>query len=90
MPDMIEPRMLTLFEKASSLILANIKMDLLDGIDQAEVKKNCSGFLLFIIYHGRYQKYTSYSESVIHLKIYYFSVGLPVTPSSHNLLYVLI
>lgn len=35
--DMIEPRMLTLFEKASSLILANIKMDLLDGIDQVEV-----------------------------------------------------
>lgn len=39
MPDMIESRMLTLFEKASSLILANIKMDMLDEIDQVEVKK---------------------------------------------------
>jgi hypothetical protein len=31
--------MLSLFEKASSLILANIKMDMLDEIDQVEVKK---------------------------------------------------
>ncbi|XP_057420076.1 uncharacterized protein LOC130714201 isoform X2 [Lotus japonicus] len=35
--DLVEPRMLTLFEKASSLILANIKMDVLDDIDQLEV-----------------------------------------------------
>ncbi|KAJ1418805.1 von Willebrand factor, type A, partial [Sesbania bispinosa] len=35
--DLIEPQMLTLFEKASSLILANIKMDILDDIDQLEV-----------------------------------------------------
>ncbi|CAI8610969.1 unnamed protein product [Vicia faba] len=35
--DLIEPRMLTLFEKASSLILANIKMDMLNEIDQVEV-----------------------------------------------------
>ncbi|XP_012573394.1 uncharacterized protein [Cicer arietinum] len=35
--DLIEPQMLTLFEKASSLILANIKMDMLDEIDQVEV-----------------------------------------------------
>ncbi|KAK2412381.1 hypothetical protein QL285_047581 [Trifolium repens] len=35
--DLIEPRMLSLFEKASSLILANIKMDMLDEIDQVEV-----------------------------------------------------
>jgi hypothetical protein len=47
--------MLSLFEKASSLILANIKMDMLDEIDQVEVKKNnISGFLHFILSHGHY------------------------------------
>ncbi|KAG4959232.1 hypothetical protein JHK87_035865 [Glycine soja] len=35
--DLIEPRMLTLFDKASSLILANIKMDTLDDLDDLEV-----------------------------------------------------
>jgi len=30
--------MLTLFDKASSLILANIKMDTLDDLDDLEVK----------------------------------------------------
>ncbi|KAL2960622.1 hypothetical protein AAZX31_17G046900 [Glycine max] len=35
--DLIEPRMLTLFGKASSLILANIKMDTLDDLDDLEV-----------------------------------------------------
>ncbi|TKY54408.1 Inter alpha-trypsin inhibitor, heavy chain 4 [Spatholobus suberectus] len=35
--DLIEPRMLTLFDKASSLILANIKMDTLDDLDELEV-----------------------------------------------------
>ncbi|KAK7363316.1 hypothetical protein VNO77_05455 [Canavalia gladiata] len=35
--DLIEPRMLTLFDKASSLILANIKMDILEDLDELEV-----------------------------------------------------
>lgn len=48
LPDLIEPRMLTLFDKASSLILANIKIDMLDEIDQLEVKNDYSGVLLFI------------------------------------------
>ncbi|CAJ1940539.1 unnamed protein product [Sphenostylis stenocarpa] len=35
--DLIEPRMLTLFDKASSLILANIKVDSLDDLGELEV-----------------------------------------------------
>ncbi|XP_020225945.1 von Willebrand factor A domain-containing protein DDB_G0292028 isoform X1 [Cajanus cajan] len=35
--DLIETRMMTLFDKASSLILANIKMDTLDDLDDLEV-----------------------------------------------------
>ncbi|KAK7265454.1 hypothetical protein RJT34_33074 [Clitoria ternatea] len=35
--DLIEPRMLTLFDKASSLVLANVKLDILDDLVELEV-----------------------------------------------------
>ncbi|XP_058723184.1 uncharacterized protein LOC131594994 isoform X2 [Vicia villosa] len=35
--DLVEPQMLKLFNKASSLVLANITMDILDDLDEVEV-----------------------------------------------------
>ena len=35
--DLIEPQMLKLFDKASSLLLANITMDIFDDLDEVEV-----------------------------------------------------
>lgn len=35
--DLIEPQMLKLFDKASSLVLANITMDIFNDVDEVEV-----------------------------------------------------
>lgn len=37
LPDLIEPQMLKLFEKASSLVLANITMGIFNDVDEVEV-----------------------------------------------------
>lgn len=37
LPDLVEPQLLKLFDKASSLVLANITMDTFDGLDEVEV-----------------------------------------------------
>lgn len=37
LPDLIEPQMLKLFEKASSLVLANITMGIFNDVDDVEV-----------------------------------------------------
>ena len=36
--DLVEPQMLKLYEQASSLILANITMDIFDDLDEIEVR----------------------------------------------------
>lgn len=37
LPDLVKPQMLSLFDKAASLVLANITMDIFDDLDDFEV-----------------------------------------------------
>lgn len=37
LPDMVEPQMLKLFNKASSIVLANVTTDVFDDLDEVEV-----------------------------------------------------
>jgi len=37
LPDLVEPQMLKLFDKAASVVLANITMDVFDDLDEFEV-----------------------------------------------------